>query len=180
MACFPIAQISKTVLAAFAGASLCVASTMGADSSTGVCFDKEAGVYTNCTPVPAGPPQRRRIEPGTSFSWNYGYELGCTDLLDAEDAQLTKETGLRMHRTNRPASSPAPDCEYLSPHVEFTIVKVLDDMKVNSLTWEKVENGSWGNPAFRRLCPRPTVQYALRPTTQEEFNACRWVIVFLP
>jgi hypothetical protein len=51
--------------------------------------------------------------------------------------------------------------------VEFKIVKIDDTLMGMS-------------PAFRKLCLRPTVQYALRPTTQEELDACRWVVVFLP
>jgi hypothetical protein len=113
-----------------------------------------------------------RIEPGISFSWNYGYELGCTDLIDAWDAHFTKETGVRMHRDGRPANSQAPNCEYLSSGVQFKIVKVDGPMKVNPITGMSAGTGSWGNPAFRRLC--------LRQATQNKTEACLWVVVFLP
>jgi hypothetical protein len=133
--------VAKKLLAGVAIATLCTASVMAGEA--------------------------KRIEPGTSFSWNYGYELGCTDLIDAVDAKWTKQTGVRMHRTERPVGSSAPDCEYLLPGVEFKIVKVDDTLMGMS-------------PAFRKLCLRPAIQYALRPTAQEEYDACRWVVVFLP
>jgi len=79
--------------------------------------------------------------------------LGCTDLIDVADAKLEEQTGVRMHRLHRPADSPAPDCKYLRPGVQFTIDKVDDQLMGMS-------------PAFLKLCVRETASS----------EACRWTI----
>jgi hypothetical protein len=163
MADFPVTRILTAVAITTA---LCTASAMAgecrADQPTEQwrCFRLSEPAAQAPAPEKVPPAtQARRIEPGISFSMNYGHLLGCTDLLDAADAKWTEQTGVRMHRTERPASSPAPDCTYLLPGVQFKVVKVDDTLMGMS-------------PAFRKLC--------LRPITQKETEACRWAIVFLP
>jgi hypothetical protein len=100
---------------------------------------------------------RTWLEPGNVFYLKSAL-LGCIDLIDAADAKWTEQTGVRMTRTNRPKDSPSPDCKYLMPGVQFTIVKIDDQLMGMARQ-------------FRKLC--------LRQTTSSESDACRWGIVLV-
>jgi hypothetical protein len=105
--------------------------------------------------TPATATEPTPIEPGSTI-YLRGMHIACIDLIDAADAKWTEESGVHMHRKNRPANSPAPDCKLLSPGAEFKVIEV--DHELMGM-----------NRFFRKLC--------LRPTTANENEACRWAIL---